>query len=124
MGSDVLLFSRSGLTGIVNELERRGYVACERATDEARGIEAVVTEAGLSAFRRAHRVHLAGVRDLFLAPPFRGTTAAAARRVGRRRCHGRTRPRVVPHRLTSDAPAVRHNRPGRSACPVADAPSE
>jgi DNA-binding MarR family transcriptional regulator len=64
--ADSLLVSRSGLTGIVNELERRGYVARERAADDGRGIEAVVTEAGLAAFRRAHRVHLASVRDLFL----------------------------------------------------------
>jgi DNA-binding MarR family transcriptional regulator len=64
--ADSLVISRSGLTGIVNELERRGYVARERAADDGRGIEAVVTQAGLAAFRRAHRVHLASVRDLFL----------------------------------------------------------
>jgi len=64
--ADSLLVSRSGLTGVVNELERRGYVARERAADDGRGIEAVLTKTGLAAFRQAHRVHLAGVRELFL----------------------------------------------------------
>jgi DNA-binding MarR family transcriptional regulator len=64
--ADSLLVSRSGLTGVVNELERRGYVARERAADDGRGIDAVLTETGLAAFQRAHRVHLAGVRELFL----------------------------------------------------------
>jgi len=61
-----LLISRSGLTGIVNELERRGYVTRERTADDGRGIEAALTKTGLAAFRKAHRVHLTGVRELFL----------------------------------------------------------
>lgn len=61
-----LLISRSGLTGIVSELERRGYVARERTADDGRGIEAALTKIGLAAFRKAHRVHLTGVRQLFL----------------------------------------------------------
>ena len=64
--ADSLLISRSGLTGVVIELERRGYVARERAADDGRGIEAALTKSGLAAFRKAHRVHLAAVRELFL----------------------------------------------------------
>jgi DNA-binding MarR family transcriptional regulator len=64
--ADSLLISRSGLTGIVNELERRGYVTREHTADDGRGIEASLTKAGLAAFRKAHRVHLTGVRELFL----------------------------------------------------------
>jgi DNA-binding MarR family transcriptional regulator len=66
--ADSLLVSRSGLTGIVGELERRGYVTRERLTDDRRGIDAVLTRAGQVAFRRVHRVHLAGVRARFLQP--------------------------------------------------------
>jgi DNA-binding MarR family transcriptional regulator len=64
--ADSLLLSRSGLTGIVSELERRGYVTRERAADDGRGIEAALTRTGQAAFRRAQRVHLAGVRARFL----------------------------------------------------------
>jgi len=64
--ADSLLVSRSGLTGMVGELERRGYVVRERGTVDRRGIEAVLTKTGQNAFRRAQRVHLAGIRNLFL----------------------------------------------------------
>jgi DNA-binding MarR family transcriptional regulator len=64
--ADSLLISRSGLTGIVNELERRGYVTREHTADDGRAIEAALTKTGLAAFRKAHRIHLTGVRELFL----------------------------------------------------------
>jgi DNA-binding MarR family transcriptional regulator len=64
--ADSLLVSRSGLTGVVGQLERRGYVTRERAAEDGRGIDAVLTKTGLAAFRQAHRVHLAGVRERFL----------------------------------------------------------
>lgn len=64
--ADSLLISRSGLTGIVSELERRGYVSREPTPGDGRGIQAALTKTGLAAFRKAHRVHLAGVRELFL----------------------------------------------------------
>jgi DNA-binding MarR family transcriptional regulator len=64
--AESLLISRSGLTGIVGELERRGYVTREPIAQDRRGIEAVLTRAGQAAFKRAHQVHLNGVRDLFL----------------------------------------------------------
>jgi DNA-binding MarR family transcriptional regulator len=65
--ADSLVLSRSGLTGIISQLERQGYVARERACADGRGIEAVLTKLGQSVFRRAHRVHLAGVRRYFLS---------------------------------------------------------
>jgi DNA-binding MarR family transcriptional regulator len=64
--ADSLLRSRSGLTGIVNELERRGYVTRERASGDGRGIEASLTRSGHAAFRRVQRRHLNGVREKFL----------------------------------------------------------
>lgn len=64
--AEALLISRSGLTGMVNDLERRGYVQRQRATSEGRGVEAWLTASGKGAFRRAQRVHLAGVRERFL----------------------------------------------------------
>ena len=64
--AESLLLSRSGLTGIITDLERRGYVTRETVNDDRRGIDAVLTTAGHTALRRAHRVHLAGVRERFL----------------------------------------------------------
>ena len=64
--ADSLVLSRSGLTGIISQLERQGYVARERSDTDGRGIEAVMTKAGQSVFRRAQRVHLAGIRSRFL----------------------------------------------------------
>lgn len=64
--ADSLLRSRSGLTGIVDELERRGYVSRERASGDGRGIEASLTRSGRAAFRRVQRQHLASVREKFL----------------------------------------------------------
>jgi DNA-binding MarR family transcriptional regulator len=41
-------------------------VTRERTADDKRGIEVVLTKTGQAAFSRAHRIHLAGVRERFL----------------------------------------------------------
>jgi DNA-binding MarR family transcriptional regulator len=64
--ADSLLLSRSGLTRIVDDLERRGYVRRERREDDARGLDAVITRAGRTAFRPARKSHLRSVRKDFL----------------------------------------------------------
>jgi DNA-binding MarR family transcriptional regulator len=64
--AESMLLSRSGLTGIISDLERRGYVTRQTVSDDRRGIDAVLTTAGHAALRHAHRVHLAGVRERFL----------------------------------------------------------
>lgn len=66
--ADRVLLSRSGLTRLVDRLEKRGYVKREDCPDDARGFFAVITDAGKEAFGAARRTHLAGVRRLFLEP--------------------------------------------------------
>ncbi|MFI1017847.1 MarR family winged helix-turn-helix transcriptional regulator [Streptomyces sp. NPDC020965] len=61
-----LLISRSGLTRIVDDLERRGLVERHRCPTDARGFDAVLTDGGRKAYRRARKVHLAGLRREFL----------------------------------------------------------
>jgi DNA-binding MarR family transcriptional regulator len=61
-----LLLSRSGLSRIVDELERKGYVARQPCASDARGTEAVITRSGRTAFRKAQRSHLRSVRTEFL----------------------------------------------------------
>jgi DNA-binding MarR family transcriptional regulator len=64
--ADSLLLSRSGLSRVVDELERKGYVARQACSSDARGTEAVITRSGRSAFRKAQRSHLSSVRAEFL----------------------------------------------------------
>jgi DNA-binding MarR family transcriptional regulator len=66
--ADSVLLSRSGLTRLVDRLEREGLVRRERCDSDARGLNAVITAAGRRRFASARRTHLAGVRELFLDP--------------------------------------------------------
>ena len=62
-----LLLSRSGLTRLVDRLERQGLVARERCEDDARGYFAVLTAKGARKLAAARPNHLAGVREHFLS---------------------------------------------------------
>jgi len=64
--ADSLLLSRSGLSRVIDELERKGYVARQSCATDARGTEAVITRSGRSAFRKARDSHLRSVRAEFL----------------------------------------------------------
>ncbi|MFF2315223.1 MarR family winged helix-turn-helix transcriptional regulator [Arthrobacter sp. NPDC058097] len=54
--------SLSGMTRIVNRLEGQGLVRRERCATDARGFNAVLTDAGLQRLRAAWPTHLASVR--------------------------------------------------------------
>jgi DNA-binding MarR family transcriptional regulator len=64
--ADSLLLSRSGLSRVVDELERKGYVKRQPCPTDARGTEAVITRSGRGAFRKAQSSHLSSVRAEFL----------------------------------------------------------
>lgn len=64
--ADGLLLSRSGLTRLVDRLERRGLVDREPCPDDARGTLAVLTPSGRERIEAARPDHLAGVRRHFL----------------------------------------------------------
>jgi len=64
--ADGVLLSRSGLTRLVDRMEREGLLRRERCEDDARGFNAIITDAGRELFQRARRTHLDGVRELFL----------------------------------------------------------
>lgn len=57
-----VLLSRSGVTRLVDRLEREGLVARTKCRDDARGTFTVLTEAGLDRLRQASGTHLDGVR--------------------------------------------------------------
>lgn len=57
-----VLLSRSGVTRLVDRLEREGLVARIKCRDDARGTFTVLTQAGLARLRDASGTHLDGVR--------------------------------------------------------------
>lgn len=61
-----VLLSPSGLTRMVDRLEREGLVDRERCPEDGRGYYAVLTAAGGRRLQEARSAHLAGVRRLFL----------------------------------------------------------
>lgn len=61
-----VLLSRSGLTRLVDRLERDGLVERVSCQDDARGAFACLTERGRERLAAARVTHRAGVRRLFL----------------------------------------------------------
>ena len=61
-----VLLSRSGLTRLVDRMERDGLIARETCESDARGSFAVLTDAGKTKLAHARGTHLAGIRELFL----------------------------------------------------------
>jgi DNA-binding MarR family transcriptional regulator len=59
------LFSRSGLTRLVDRMVAAEYVTRERCEDDRRGTFAVLSPAGAACLRGASGVHLRGVRAHF-----------------------------------------------------------
>jgi DNA-binding MarR family transcriptional regulator len=62
-----VVLSRSGLTRLVDRLERDGLLERAECPEDARGFYATITERGRRAFDEARATHLAGVRELFLS---------------------------------------------------------
>jgi DNA-binding MarR family transcriptional regulator len=61
-----VLLSRSGLTRLVDRLERDGLLTRVRCESDARGLFAEITPKGRRLFDAARQTHLDGVRELFL----------------------------------------------------------
>jgi DNA-binding MarR family transcriptional regulator len=59
--------SRSGLTRLIDRLERDGLVTRKSCPHDARGAFAVLTDAGRQKLAEARQTHMAGVRELFLS---------------------------------------------------------
>jgi len=66
LASSVLL-SRSGLTRLVDRLEREGFIERRSCESDARGAFAVLTPAGRQKLNAARRTHLDGVRRHFFS---------------------------------------------------------
>jgi DNA-binding MarR family transcriptional regulator len=62
-----VILSKSGVTRLIDRLVADGLVERGACRDDARGAEAILTEAGLGRLRAASRTHLRGIREHFLA---------------------------------------------------------
>ncbi len=61
-----VLLTPSGLTRLVDRLERDGLAKRVACPSDARGANALITPAGRELFAAARRTHLSGVRERFL----------------------------------------------------------
>jgi DNA-binding MarR family transcriptional regulator len=64
--AESVLLSRSGLTRLVDRLERDGYVGRHSCEQDARGAFAVLSESGAEIVGAARATHIEGVRRHFL----------------------------------------------------------
>jgi DNA-binding MarR family transcriptional regulator len=79
-----VLLSRSGLTRLVDRMEREGLIRRESCVSDLRGTNAVLTDEGKRRLRESAPVHLRGVREHMvdlLAPDEVAVLAAALGRV-------------------------------------------
>jgi DNA-binding MarR family transcriptional regulator len=60
-----LVLTASGITRLLDGLERAGYVRKAHCNSDARVTYAVITDAGFEKLREASATHLAGVHELF-----------------------------------------------------------
>ncbi len=64
--AECILLSRSGLTRLIDRLQRDGLVSRQTCDSDARGAYAVLTDDGVRTLHEARATHLAGVRRHFL----------------------------------------------------------
>jgi DNA-binding MarR family transcriptional regulator len=60
------LFSRSGLTRLVDRMDNAGLVTREQCPEDRRGTYAVLTDKGSDTFERAMEAHIRGIKRHFL----------------------------------------------------------
>ena len=64
--ADRVLLSRSGCTRLVDRLATQGFVTRCAASDDGRGLNAQLTDAGLQKIAAARETHHGGIREFFL----------------------------------------------------------
>ena len=64
--AEQVILSKSGVTRLIDRLVADGLVVRDHCLSDARGAEAVLTEAGLQRLRSAARTHLRGIQAHFL----------------------------------------------------------
>src|SRR5665213_1540186 len=62
-----ILFSKSGLTRVVDRMEATGLVRRERPPEDRRVVKVLLTPAGLDALNSARAVHRRGIQEHFVS---------------------------------------------------------
>ena len=65
--AEQVLLTASGITRLLEGLERSGYVRKETCSSDARVSYAKITDEGLAKFKAASKTHLRGIDELFLS---------------------------------------------------------
>jgi DNA-binding MarR family transcriptional regulator len=65
--ADKVLLTRSGLTRLVDRLEKENFITRELDPEDRRGFYAIITAAGVTAMRQAWRVYSASISEYFAA---------------------------------------------------------
>jgi DNA-binding MarR family transcriptional regulator len=81
--AEQVILSRSGVTRLIDRLVADGLVERSACLADARGAEAVLTDAGLQRLRTAARTHLRGISAYFVEPLARDDLATIERSLGR-----------------------------------------
>jgi DNA-binding MarR family transcriptional regulator len=63
-----VILSKSGLTRMLDRLEKEGLLQREKSAEDRRGAYAILTEAGESELRRAWPVYAKGIKKYFAMP--------------------------------------------------------
>ena len=82
--ADRVVLSRSGLTRLVDRLERDGYLARDQVSGDRRGAYAVITVQGTGALREAWPIYASGIQQYFadaLSSEEAGTLAALLQKI-------------------------------------------
>ena len=78
-----VLLTASGITRLLEGLERAGYVSKETCASDARVSYAKITDEGMAKFKGASETHLRGIEELFLSRYSGSELATLAELLGR-----------------------------------------
>ena len=84
-----ILFSKSGLTRVIDRMEEAGLVRRERPPEDRRVVEVFITPGGLDALHAARQVHRRGIQEHFLSHVEQRELTALAETLGKVRDHVR-----------------------------------
>ena len=84
-----ILFSKSGLTRVIDRMEEAGLVRRERPPDDRRVVNVLITPGGREALQAARTVHRRGIQEHFLQHLGHRELTALARSLERVRDHVR-----------------------------------
>jgi DNA-binding MarR family transcriptional regulator len=91
--ADRLVLTASGITRLLDGLERAGYVCKAQCASDARVTYAVITDSGFEKLKEASETHLEGVRELFESRYSEAELATLAELLGRLPAAGDAGPR-------------------------------